>query len=306
LSSLSRLNLWIHLQRIKGGTGTMRATIFILLFAWTLLIPSPSFAMDHRELVEYWAPHIYQQTSPPSSFKDDQFTAFDFDLDWRRDNNWANLSYYPPKSLVYYSVHETSTHYFIGYYLYYPRTSGNSPHANLMTGSVLVIAKTDVPSGDVQVVTTYEGDDWRWFSPNPRANGISVDLNKFSYTKGSPLSLTVTSSASGSRHMTLREPRADFNGIKYYYGGEAKIPEFSPAKRSVTCSYQLLPIKFLQMGLNQSLQPLPSQFVPRDSLPNPPWTWGNKTLDLWNRPAESLARQVSGIGTVSLNYLTKP
>jgi hypothetical protein len=284
----------------------MRAIFLSLLFAWTLLIPSPSFALDHRELAESWAPHIYQQTSSTTSFKEDQFTSFDFDLDWRRDNNWANLSYYPPKSLVYYSVHETATHYFIGYYLYYPRTSGSTPHANLMTGSVLVIAKTNVPRGDVQVIATYEGDAWQWFSPNPQANGISVDINKFSHTIGSPLSLAVTSSTSGFRHMTLWQPRADFSGIKYYYGGEAKVPEFSPTKRSVTCSYQLMPIRFLQMGLNQSLQPLPSQFVTRNSLPNPPWNWGDKTLDLWNRPAESIARQVSGIDPVSLNYLAKP
>ena len=51
-------------------------------------------------------------------------TKFNYDGDWRGDNNWENLENYPQIRSAYFSVRETLTHYFIEYDFYYPREDG--------------------------------------------------------------------------------------------------------------------------------------------------------------------------------------
>jgi hypothetical protein len=62
-----------------------------------------------------FAPNFYQALGDKP--RSDYITNFDFDGDWRGDNNWnnsANLDF-PLKAHIYYSVSETATHYFIHY-----------------------------------------------------------------------------------------------------------------------------------------------------------------------------------------------
>jgi hypothetical protein len=53
----------------------------------------------------------------------DYITKFDFDGDWRGDNNWKNGedTKYPLLAYVYYDVKETETHYFVHYAAYHSR-----------------------------------------------------------------------------------------------------------------------------------------------------------------------------------------
>jgi hypothetical protein len=53
----------------------------------------------------------------------DYITNFDFDGDWRGDNNWDNSddARYPQRAYVYYAVSETVTHFLVHYAVFHPR-----------------------------------------------------------------------------------------------------------------------------------------------------------------------------------------
>lgn len=250
-----------------------------LIYLYLTLLPSAAFAMDHRAIAEYFAPHIYQQTSSPTPLKEDYFTAFDYDSDWRNDNNEANLAYYPMRPVVYYSVQETGTHYFTGYYLYYPRTFGQQ--AGIITGFMLAIVKEGT-KGTTVGIATYNHLDWQW--QKTPLQPISV-----------PASFTITPSSHKSRRIEYFGGRTQLKGVKYAYHGKVFL---------TSGSYQLLPIEILQEGLQRPQQSLPSHltaYLP----PTPPWRWGGNDKDLWNYPAESFARYISSI-SVRPNNKTHP
>ena len=73
------------------------------------------------ELATRFAPVFYQALGDKP--RSDYITNFDFDGDWQGDNNWnhAGSKEFPLKAYIYYSVSETSTHYFIHYGVFHPR-----------------------------------------------------------------------------------------------------------------------------------------------------------------------------------------
>ncbi|MEO2195586.1 MAG: M48 family metallopeptidase, partial [bacterium] len=75
---------------------------------------------DHDIAVRL-APTFYQALGPDPRF--DYITAFDFDGDWRGDNNWVNAADEQRRlpAWVYYAVSETRTHYFVIYAAFHPR-----------------------------------------------------------------------------------------------------------------------------------------------------------------------------------------
>ena len=68
-----------------------------------------------------FAPIFYQALGDKP--RSDYITNFDFDGDWRGDNNWNNSANtdLPLKAYIYYAVSETSTHFFIHYAVFHPR-----------------------------------------------------------------------------------------------------------------------------------------------------------------------------------------
>jgi Zn-dependent protease with chaperone function len=74
-----------------------------------------------REVAALFAPifHHGLGTSP----RYDYITNFDFDGDWRGDNNWRNAAdrQYKMNSWVYYAVRETATHWLVHYAAFHPR-----------------------------------------------------------------------------------------------------------------------------------------------------------------------------------------
>jgi len=73
------------------------------------------------EWASLFAPVFYQALGDKP--RNDYITNFDFDGDWRGDNNWNNVenSQFPLKAYVYYSVLETSSHIFLHYAVFHPR-----------------------------------------------------------------------------------------------------------------------------------------------------------------------------------------
>jgi len=104
----------------------------------------------HNDLAYYWAPVWYQNTYPEIDGEFgpicDYITNFDYDGDWAGNNNSDNIGQFPLPAYIYYSVVETATRWFIGYYDYHP-LDWNSPsiywHENDMEGVLLVINKTE-------------------------------------------------------------------------------------------------------------------------------------------------------------------
>ena len=68
-----------------------------------------------------FAPVFYQALGDKPRY--DYITNFDFDSDWRGDNNWDNSENvrFPLKAYVYYAVCETASHIFIHYAVFHPR-----------------------------------------------------------------------------------------------------------------------------------------------------------------------------------------
>ena len=83
----------------------------------------PSYAGQDRdhEIAVRLAPTFYQALGPSPRF--DYITRFDFDGDWRGDNNWDNAAdeRLPLAAYVYYAVSETRTHLFVVYAAFHPR-----------------------------------------------------------------------------------------------------------------------------------------------------------------------------------------
>lgn len=74
--------------------------------------------IDH-DIAARFAPVFRQALG--SSGRYDYITRFDFDGDWRGDNNWNNADRHPLPATVYYNVTETPTHYFVHYAVFHPR-----------------------------------------------------------------------------------------------------------------------------------------------------------------------------------------
>jgi hypothetical protein len=78
-------------------------------------------ALREKLIAGRFAPIFYQALA--DNKRADYITNFDFDGDWRGDNNWAhtNAKDFPLRAYVYYSMVETRTHYFIHYAVFHGR-----------------------------------------------------------------------------------------------------------------------------------------------------------------------------------------
>lgn len=76
---------------------------------------------DDRDIAARFAPLFYQALG--DNPRSDYLTNFDFDGDWHGDNNWVHTddTKYSLKAYVYYSVSETTSHFFIHYAVFHPR-----------------------------------------------------------------------------------------------------------------------------------------------------------------------------------------
>jgi len=74
------------------------------------------------EIAARYAPHFYQVVDRRQP-RLDYLARFDFDGNWRADDNWANAGNpeIPLPAYVYFSVAETPTHFFIHYICFHPR-----------------------------------------------------------------------------------------------------------------------------------------------------------------------------------------
>ncbi|QXE33656.1 hypothetical protein KQY30_04525 [Streptomyces sp. GMY02] len=146
--------------------------VSVLLSAGLLAVPGQAQAApSDADLAYRWAPVHYQDTS--SAYYTAEYTSpVDYDGDWNTLNNWENLDANTARltGTAYYSVVETSTHWYITYAFYHPRDWKDYPlnwtsHENDMEGVLEVVLKDGSTYGTLQAAVTQAHDNYYSYIP---------------------------------------------------------------------------------------------------------------------------------------------
>ena len=132
------------------------AGLCVALCAW------PVSGHGDKDIAAEFAPVFMQGLGEKPQY--DYPMRFDFDGDWRGDNNWENADKFTDsKAYVYFSVSATATHYFIHYAVYHPRDyKGGSKKGALLSDLLRQgadIAGTRDPIGLLEEATLAHEND---------------------------------------------------------------------------------------------------------------------------------------------------
>lgn len=120
------------------------------------------------ELAYRWAPIHYQDTDH-SNAKADYITKFDYDKNFIGNDNWDHLGTGDLSAHAYFSVVETSTHWFIVYMFFHPRDwdDGNSDqeHENDSEGVLMLIKKGGNMYGSFVAMVTVAHSSFNAYAP---------------------------------------------------------------------------------------------------------------------------------------------
>ena len=251
---------------------------FLFVFFSFFSIGSPAnnatAAVTDREIAARFAPVFYQALGDKP--RSDYPTNFDFDGDWRGNNNWKNTDdkKFALRGYIYYSVCETATHYFIHYAVFHPRdykggeTKGRLlsdlirggveiankydptglaaeatvAHENDMEGALVVAAKSgaDLNKARVIFVETLHHNSFTPYAASVESAAVKPgDVFK---TEGDHVLLYVEPKGHGIEAYTGDEKqKAAKETLIYKFAGEAGDPEKRTADSPV--DYDLLPIQ---------------------------------------------------------------
>ncbi|MEU4804769.1 hypothetical protein [Actinosynnema sp. NPDC023587] len=141
--------------------------------ALAVVTATPASAATDAELAARWAP-IHHQDTDSSDYDADYLSTVDFDGDWDTRNNWEAQDDAPARltGAAYYSVVETSTHWFITYSFYHPRDWEDFPdpfglftHENDMEGLLAAVRKDGTSFGRLDAVITVAHRDFHSYVP---------------------------------------------------------------------------------------------------------------------------------------------
>lgn len=133
-----------------------------ILLAGLLVTPAPATAaVSDLELALRWAPVHYQDTDS-SDYDADYLSTVDYDADWDARNNWEHQDDAVSRLVgsVYYSVVQTSTHWFLVYAYYHPRDwtefdpFGLVTHENDMEGALLTVRRDGSTHGVLEAMVS--------------------------------------------------------------------------------------------------------------------------------------------------------
>ncbi len=260
----------------------LRLLVFALLIASTSIASAQDNEVLKRdaEIAARFSPVFYQALGDKP--RSDYITNFDFDGDWRGDNNWANAGKTDValKAFIYYSVAETSTHVFIHYAVFHPRDykggegrgtllselirqgielggkydptgladEATLAHENDMEGALVVVKKKedDLAEWSVEFVETLQHNMFARYRTGDVPDAVRLeDARPVLYIepKGHGIEAFV-----GDRKQTSRK---DF--LRYKYGGQADDADKTDAVcrdlETTACeksiSYDLVPLLML-------------------------------------------------------------
>jgi len=216
------------------------APLFLILGAVVLTRSSSAFSTTQKSVVNdaaiaaRFAPVFYQALGDKP--RNDYITNFDFDGDWRGDNNWNNAGNkdFPLKAYVYYSLAETSTHFFIHYAVFHPRDyKGGEKKGALLSQLIREGAKHGGkydPTGLADEATLAHENDMEGALVVVKRNGNdlaeaqvvfaeTLHHNKFTrYQTGDPQEGLATVKLEGQRPVFYIEPKG--HGIEAFTGDQ--------------------------------------------------------------------------------------
>ncbi len=231
----------------------MRALhLFVVAVVAVLGLVRPASAEDaaHRRLAEHYAPVVFQETR---SAVLDAITRFDYDGDWRGDNNWRNAYLHDLPGYVYYAVIESSRHYFITYAFYHTRDYTGRPyegfapkteHENDMEGCTVTIEKDGTEFGQPILLETLAHDVFYKYD-NRAARRVSAGATRLDgamaflddrpavYVEAEGHGVKVAGAAA------IADP-SQFPGMVYRYTGVASVPRNN---RDGAVTYDLIAIE---------------------------------------------------------------
>jgi len=205
----------------------------------------------YRRLAEHYAPLVAQETwfQPKADF----ITRFDYDGDWRGDNNWDSLEQGTSQAYVYYTTVETETHCFLIYNFFHPRDYSDkciagTCHENDNEGLILTIRKDGSVYGDLQVMETLAHNNVYSYRRDKgvRDNVHNIDGELELYDGSHPVVFIESgghgvygSTGSHSRFSLKDDSFGAGTGVTYVFKGTAERPPRTDAR---LVGYELLSI----------------------------------------------------------------
>jgi len=153
----------------------MKHALMLGTFAFVIGAFTPTFAMTREEIAKRYAPIFHQEVRDKTR---DLYAAYDFDGNWAGDDNEENLACVADAKkcatsscaggkctlvgTVYFTVIETTTHWFVQYMPYHPRdTKATNGHEHDTESVLAVIAKDPSrPEGKLLAIETRFHTEW--------------------------------------------------------------------------------------------------------------------------------------------------
>jgi hypothetical protein len=164
-------------RRGIAGRSLVAVTLAAVNVIVGLAVAAPAYAAVSRaELALRWAPIHYQDVDATGGHalggRSDYITKVDFDGDLNGRNNWdhAGQAGFPLAAYAYYSVLETSTHWYITYMFFHPRDWTDHPffeteHENDAEGVLFAIERDGSAYGTLRAAVTVAHSDFYSYTP---------------------------------------------------------------------------------------------------------------------------------------------
>ncbi|MFC8798473.1 hypothetical protein ACFT2C_12135 [Promicromonospora sp. NPDC057138] len=245
-------------RTLKTAVGTTAAVVALGIAAAGSAIAGPTTAVtpsavSNADVAQRWAPIHYQDVDQTGTNalggRSDYIAAYDFDGDLDARNNWDNTGSHPLAATAYYSVLETSSHWFVTYMFFHPRDWSDSifdtEHENDAEGVMVAVQKDGSAYGVLRAAVTVAHTNFFSYTPSGSTWGAGAENIDGTLP-------TATSLSDGLAHpVTAQEAKGHGlkarggydivgDGVVYYPAGRAEVPEH-PDDRDV--SYRLVDVQ---------------------------------------------------------------
>ncbi|MEV0896065.1 hypothetical protein [Actinoplanes sp. NPDC049802] len=296
-------------------------------------------APSRAEIALRWAPIHHQDVDATGAHalggKSDYITRYDFDGNLNGRDNWDNTGT-NTEAAVYYSVLETSTHYYLTYLFFHPRDWIDHPffeteHENDGEGVLEIVAKDGSDYGTLKAAVTVAHSDFYSYQPagGDWANGSeTIDGTlRFQSSPHDSYQHPVTAQERGG-HGLKAYPQYTINGDGIVYYPSLSVSESPDGPNDRDVRYRLIDV-FADGGLwaqrgTTSLFASLGTFAGDNSggcgtgtyacgtnSANAPWGWddGDDAVargEIATDPAKLAASYFSATGPLSRTYTHNP
>ncbi|MEV4276374.1 hypothetical protein [Actinoplanes xinjiangensis] len=308
------------------------------LLATALATPAQA-APSRADIALRWAPIHYQDVDTTGGHalagKSDYITRYDFDENLNGRDNWDNAGT-NTDAAVYYSVVETSTHYYLTYLFFHPRDWIDHPffeteHENDGEGVLEIVEKDGSEYGSLKGAVTVAHSDFYSYRPSAggwTGGGESIDGTlQLQSSPHDAFQHPVTAQERGG-HGLKAWPQYDIDGDGVVYYPSLNVSESPSNANDRDVRYRLIDIfadgglwaQRTHTGLFASLGTFAGDtsggcgsgtFSCGTNSANAPWGWddGNDVPgrgEIATDPAKLAAAYFTVTGTLSRSYTYNP